>query len=66
MKNVIPEYRSKCGFTQDQLADRLGVSRQTINSIERGKFNPSLPLAIRIAKIFQTNVESIFFPEKDD
>lgn len=66
MKNKVSEYRKKYGYSQDKLADKLGVSRQTIISIEKGKFNPSLPLAMTIAKLFQSNVESIFLLEEED
>lgn len=54
------QFRKKFGYSQDKLAEILGVSRQTIISIEKGKYNPSLPLAIQIARTFDTNVESIF------
>jgi putative transcriptional regulator len=66
LKNNINEYRKKYGFSQDKLAEKLGVSRQTIISIEKGKYNPSLPLAMMIAELFQTTVENIFFLEKED
>ncbi|MEW9675582.1 helix-turn-helix transcriptional regulator [Lentibacillus sp. L22] len=66
MKNNMTVYRRKFGYSQEGLAEALGVSRQTIISIEKGKYNPSLPLAMIIAKTFQTNVESIFFLEEKD
>ena len=66
MKNKVSEYRKKYGYSQDRLADKLGVSRQTIISIEKGKFNPSLPLAMILANLFESNVENIFFLEKED
>ncbi len=66
MKNKVPEYRKIYGYSQDKLAEKLGVSRQTIISIEKGKYNPSLPLAMIMAKVFETNVESIFFLEEED
>ncbi len=66
LKNKVPEYRGKYGFSQDKLAETLGVSRQTIISIEKGKYNPSLPLAIHIAKVFQTSVENLFILEDHD
>lgn len=59
------EFRKKYGYSQDKLAELLNVSRQTIISIEKGKYNPSLPLALRIAKIFNTIVEQIFLLEED-
>ncbi|WP_077617331.1 helix-turn-helix transcriptional regulator [Bacillus sinesaloumensis] len=66
MKNRVSEFRKKLGFSQDRLADRLGVSRQTIISIEKGKYNPSLPLAMIIAELFDTSVENVFILEDDD
>ncbi|WP_079710409.1 helix-turn-helix transcriptional regulator [Paraliobacillus ryukyuensis] len=60
MKNRLMDYRKKANYSQDKLAELLGVSRQTIISIEKEKYNPSLPLAIQISRIFNTNVESIF------
>ena len=60
MKNRLPEYRKKYNLSQDKLAEMLEVSRQTIISIEKGKYNPSLPLAIKIARIFNAAVEEIF------
>ncbi|GIN41470.1 helix-turn-helix transcriptional regulator [Heyndrickxia oleronia] len=64
MKNKLNEYRKLYGYSQDTLAEKLGVSRQTIISIEKGKYNPSLPLALQIAKTFDTIVEKIFFLEE--
>lgn len=64
LKNRLLEYRKKHGYSQDKLAEMLNVSRQTIISIEKGKYNPSLPLAISIAKIFKTHVESIFLHDE--
>jgi putative transcriptional regulator len=66
LKNKVSEYRKKHGYSQDNLADKLGVSRQTIISIEKGKYNPSLPLAMIIAETFQTNIESIFILDEED
>ena len=66
MKNKIKELRQKHGISQEQLADLLNVSRQTVISIEKGKYNPSLPLAIRLAKVFNTYVEEIFIMEEED
>jgi len=66
LKNRLPEYRRIHNFSQESLAEALGVSRQTVISIEKGKYNPSLPLALQIAKLFRTNVESIFFFEEDE
>ena len=60
LKNKMMEYRREFGYSQDKLAEKLGVSRQTIISIEKGKYNPSLPLAFEIAKIFNSKIEDIF------
>lgn len=57
------EFRLGKGYSQDKLAELLGVSRQTIISLEKGKYNPSLPLALLIAKTFNTYIEDIFFLE---
>ena len=64
MKNILPELRSRHGWTQVELAARLGVSRQTIIAIETGRYDPSLPLAFAIADTFKLPVESIFQREK--
>ncbi|NPC92282.1 helix-turn-helix transcriptional regulator [Bacillus sp. WMMC1349] len=66
MKNKVMEYRKQMGYSQDKFAEKLGVSRQTIISIEKGKYNPSLPLALVIAKIFKTSVENIFSLDEED
>lgn len=66
MKNKLKEYRKEHGYSQDGLAEDLGVSRQTIISIEKGKYNPSLPLALYISQIFNTTLEHIFFLEESD
>lgn len=60
MRNTIPELRRERGWSQQQLADELGVSRQTIISIERERFDPSLPLAFRLARVFGCSIEEIF------
>lgn len=61
MKNDITRLRKDRGMTQDELGKILHVSRQTIVAIEKGHFNPSLPLALRLAREFSKNVEEIFF-----
>jgi putative transcriptional regulator len=61
VKNHLRELRADHGWTQADLAERLGVSRQTVNAIETGKFDPSLPLAFRIARLFDRRIEDIFF-----
>lgn len=60
MKNNLPELRAERGWTQVELAERLGVSRQTIIAIETGRYDPSLPLAFAIADTFKRSVEAIF------
>lgn len=62
MNNTVAELRSQCGWTQAELADAVNVSRQTIISIERGRFDPSLPLAFALARCFDTTIEAIFDP----
>jgi putative transcriptional regulator len=63
MENRVNECRTRLGWSQQRLADQLGVSRQTIISIERGRFDPSLPLAFRLAQIFETTLEELFLPD---
>ncbi|RFS87504.1 transcriptional regulator [Actinomadura spongiicola] len=63
MKNRITDLRAERGWTQANLAQRAGVSRQTINAIETGKFDPSLPLAFRLAKLFDLSIEELFLYE---
>ncbi len=60
MKNKIKLLRAEFNYTQAELATHLKVSRQTINAIEKGKFDPSLPLAFKIAHLFNTAIEQIF------
>lgn len=62
MDNRLRELRSAHGWSQAELAERLDVSRQTVNAIETGKYDPSLPLAFRIARLFARPIESIFEP----
>ncbi|WP_100372105.1 helix-turn-helix transcriptional regulator [Bacillus sp. FJAT-45037] len=66
MKNRIKEFRQEHGISQEHLANMLGVSRQTIISIEKGRYNPSLPLAIEIARSFNTIVEKVFLIDDED
>jgi len=65
VKNGVRELREGRAWSQGELAERLDVSRQTVNAIETGKYDPSLPLAFRIAKLFRLSIESIFEPGKD-
>ena len=60
MKNKLKVLRAEKDMTQADLANSLGVSRQTINAIEKGKFDPSLPLAFKMSKLFELSIESIF------
>ncbi|HUR20579.1 MAG TPA: helix-turn-helix transcriptional regulator [Vicinamibacterales bacterium] len=60
MKNSLPQLRAERGWSQGDLAERLEVSRQTVNALERGKYDPSLPLAFKIAKLFDRSIEKIF------
>lgn len=57
---MVGAMRSAKGLSQGQLAEALSVSRQTINSIERGRYDPSLPLALALARFFETSVEALF------
>ncbi|MFY0481611.1 helix-turn-helix transcriptional regulator [Flavobacterium sp. PLA-1-15] len=66
MKNTLKVERAKQNLTQQDLADRVSVSRQTINSIESQKYIPSTVLALKIAKVFNSKVEEIFQLEEDD
>jgi len=60
VQNRLPELRAEHGWTQAELAERLSVSRQTVISIERGRFDPSLPLAFQIADAFGLKIEDVF------
>jgi len=64
VNNKLRELRTDAGLSQGQLAEQLGVSRQTINVIENGKYDPSLGLAFKIGKLFRVPVEKIFFLDK--
>ncbi len=66
MKNRIEENRKACGMTQQQLAALLGVSRQTVISLESGKYNPSILLAHKIAQVFGARIEDVFLFEEDE
>ncbi len=60
MKNLVRDMRNDRGLSQGQLATAMGVSRQTINSIEQERYTPSLPLALALARFFETTVEAMF------
>ena len=66
MKNSIKVERARLDMTQQDLADKLAVSRQTINAIEKGKFNPSTVLALKISALFNKSVNDIFELDHDD
>ena len=63
MNSRIRELRERFGWSQGELAERLEVSRQTVNAIETGKYDPSLPLAFRLARLFGEPIKAIFIPE---
>ncbi len=65
MKNRLKELRESQGWTQGVLADQLDVSRQTVNALETGRYDPSLPLAFRIARLFAQPIEAIFQPDTE-
>ncbi|CAB3885355.1 helix-turn-helix transcriptional regulator [Achromobacter deleyi] len=60
MKNLIRDLRAERGWSQAALAEQLNVSRQTVNAIETGRYDPSLPLAFAIARVFGMSIETIF------
>jgi putative transcriptional regulator len=66
MKNTVKVERAKLNITQEELAKGVNVSRQTINSIESGRYDPSVILALKIARFFKTTVDQIFTLEPDD
>lgn len=63
MKNQLRILRAEREWSQAELSDRLGVSRQTVNAIETGRYDPSLPLAFQIARLFEKPIEEIFEPD---
>lgn len=63
VKNKLKVYRAMYDLTQEELANKLGVTRVTINAIEKGKYDPSLKLAFKIARFFKVNIETIFTEE---
>ncbi|MFS2027955.1 helix-turn-helix transcriptional regulator [Massilia sp. CT11-137] len=65
MKNAIRDLRATRGWSQAHLAELLDVSRQTVIAIETGRYDPSLPLAFALAKLFEQPIETIFFPDQE-
>ena len=65
MKNRLEEIRKEKGIKQEELADKLEVSRQTIGSLENGRYNPSIILAFKIARFFEMSIEDIFIYEEE-
>ena len=63
MKNKLHVLRAERGWSQAELASHLGVTRQTVNALETGKYDPSLPLAFKIARLFERSIEEIFEPD---
>ena len=66
MKNRLKVLRAERNWSQQELANRVGVSRQAINAVETGRFDPSLPLAMKLARTFETSVEAIFELDQSD
>lgn len=66
MKSRVRELRTGRGWSQIQLAEALGVSRQTVNALEKGRYAPSLTLAFRASAVFELPIESIFWPTDED
>ena len=63
MKNRLKDLRAERGWSQQALADRLDVSRQTVNALETGRYDPSLPLAFKLGRLFELRIEEIFDDE---
>ncbi|MFH5837433.1 helix-turn-helix transcriptional regulator [Proteiniclasticum sp. C24MP] len=66
MKNRLEQLRKEKGLKQDELAEILEVSRQTVSSLENGKYNPSILLAFKIARVFQCTIEDVFIYEEEE
>ncbi len=66
MRNRLRVLRAELGWSQAEVAQRLSVSRQTVNAIENGKYDPSLPLAFGIARLFELQIEDVFDPNHSD
>ncbi len=66
MENKLKVLRAERNWSQSELAEHLNVSRQTINALETGKYDPSLILAFKIARLFERGIDTIFFPKEED
>ncbi|MBB4122182.1 helix-turn-helix transcriptional regulator [Martelella radicis] len=66
MKNIVKRLRVERGWSQARLGEELNISRQSVIAIEAERYDPSLPLAFRIARVFALPIEAVFFPEEDD
>jgi putative transcriptional regulator len=66
MKNELRVLRARHNLSQAELAEKLGVSRQTVNAIETERYDPSLPLAFKIARLFDGRIEDVFIPEEEN
>jgi putative transcriptional regulator len=66
VRNDLPALRDERSWIQAVVADRLGVSRQTVNALETGRYDPSPPLALRLARLFDRPIEQLFHPDEDD
>ncbi len=66
MRNRLRVLRAEQGWSQAEVAQRLSVSRQTVNAIENGKYDPSLPLAFAIARLFELQIEEVFDPDQSE
>jgi len=66
LKNYVRDKRMALGMTQDELSEKLDVSRQTIISLEKGKYNPSINLAFKLSRLFECTIEDIFIYEGDE
>ncbi len=66
VRNAIRELRSGLGWTQADLAEQLDVSRQTVNALETGRYDPSLPLAFRLSRLLARPLEDLFFPDAEE
>lgn len=66
IRNLVRQHRLMSGMTQEELAQRVGVTRQTVLSIEKGKYTPSVALALSLAEVFKVSVEALFELKKDE